>query len=186
MARLLKRKRHFVMIDKAVYSSLAWRTLPDPAMRLWIDLRTLYTGGNNGLITPTFASLRPLGWTSKSKSERALAELIGRGFLRYTRKTGRNVYHRASRVAFTDLSTVKNDDEGLVGIAPTNDFLTWQPPAKPRFTFPAKRGATAPLEGDEPPREKGNDEAEPPREKGNGKSARKPRLALVSGETAAS
>lgn len=168
-----KRKRgarRFLQIDSTVYGSAAWRALPDAALRLWVDLRTVNNGHNNGRIAPTFATLRPLGWTSKSKHERALAVLVEHGFLRYTRKTGPNAFHRAALVRFTDIPCPHDEREGVDGCGPTCEFAQWREPESPRFAFPSRRGGTAPPEGEQPPLQKGNASPEPPLQKGNAKT----------------
>jgi len=167
-----KRKRgsrRFVQIDASVYQSAAWRALPDAALRLWVDLRALHNGHNNGRLAPTFATLRPLGWTSKDKLARALAALVEYGFLRYTRKTGPNAYHRAALVRFTDLACPGDEREGIDGCGPTCEFAQWRDTAAPRFAFPVRRGGTAPPDGEQPPRQTGNGSPEPPRQTGNAK-----------------
>jgi len=167
-----KRKRgsrRFVQIDSTVYQSAAWRALPDAALRLWLDLRTLHNGHNNGRLAPTFATLRPLGWTSKDKLARALAALVEYGFLRYTRKTGPNAYHRAALVRFTDLACPGDEARGIDGCGETREFAQWRAPESPRFAFPVRRGGTAPPDGEQPPRQTGNGSPEPPRQTGNAK-----------------
>lgn len=171
MTKRKRSSRRFLMIDAGVYQSAAWRTLPDAALRLWIDLRTLNNGHNNGRIVSTFATLRSLGWNSKDKLGRALATLVERGFLAYTRRSGPNAFHRAALVRFTDLPCPHDERNGIDGCGPTNEFLRWRAPdPKSRSTFPVGRGGTAPPDGEQPDRGTGNGTAEPPRQTGNGNS----------------
>jgi hypothetical protein len=155
MARRRAAKRKFLMIPETVYRSPAWRTLPHAALRLWIDLRTLYSGHNNGKIAPTFAVMQTLGWNSKDSLQTSLRTLLERGFLAYTRKAGPNVFHRASLVRFTDLACPHDEGAGISGCQPSNEFLVWQRPAPNRRRFsavprwagrkrPGRRGTTAP------------------------------------------
>lgn len=137
----------WVRIDERIHTSPAWRTLSGSAVKMWVTLRGRLDGHNNGKLAPTFATLRPLGWTSNGPRVRALAELIERGFLAYTRRCGPNVFHRASLVRFTDIPTPADEADGIVGHGPTDDFLRWQPePTKPRFASSVPRT----LKGSEP------------------------------------
>lgn len=174
MSRRKRSRTPFVLLCEEIYKSAAWRALPDSAVRLWIDLRTKNTGSNNGKITPTISTMRALGWVSKSKLSRALALLVEHGFIRYTRKSSPNAFHRASRIRFTDIPMPGDEREGLDGCGPTWDFLKWTAPksdtSSRRFALPARRGGTAPAEGAQPPPQKGNGGPKPPPQKGNAKT----------------
>lgn len=140
------RSPRWVRIDERVYSSPAWRSLSGPATRLWIDLRTFLNGFNNGKIVATRTALLDRGWSSNDVRDRALNELVVRGFLRYTRKCGRNTFHRASWLRFTDIPCPADEANGIAGTGPTDEYLRWQEPPKatsstkaPRLTYPARR-----------------------------------------------
>jgi hypothetical protein len=120
-------RAHYVSIDEHVYNSVAFRTLPGGALKLWIDLRTAYRGFNNGLLMATRSVLARRGWNSNDKLTRATHELLRRGLIRYTRRCGQNVFHRASLFAFTDVPTVSDNKFGISGRAATNEYLHWQP-----------------------------------------------------------
>src|SRR6185437_97266 len=89
------KKNRFIQITDTVYDSLAFKTLPAPAAKLWVDLRTQYKGFNNGRIVATLSRLRTRGWNSNDTLQRARDELVRRGLLRYTRRCGPNVFQRA-------------------------------------------------------------------------------------------
>jgi hypothetical protein len=186
------RTRRFIAITEEVFTSPSWRALPLPALRLWLVLRSLYNGSNNGKITPTYVAMRRAGWTSKDTLGRALTALVDHGFIRYTRKAGKNCFHRASLIAFTDLDTPRDDEEGIAGCQATNAFLAWQPaaaapkrkppPRKPKNAIPVPRGGTAPADGEQPPRPTGNGGPEPTRPTGNVEMPGNPSGARVSGD----
>jgi hypothetical protein len=121
----LPNQERFLRIRAGVYQSEAFRTLPDPALKLWIDLRTQFYGHNNGQLIVTLRTLAPRGWKSNSKLQRARDELLRRGLIRRTKYCGPNVFHRASRYAFTDEHTAANDELGIAGTAPSHDYLRW-------------------------------------------------------------
>ena len=171
MSKRKRGSRRFLMIDEAVYRSVAWRTLPDGALRLWIDLRTLNNGHNNGRIAPTIATLRPLGWRSKRKLAASLAALVERRLLAYTRRSGPNAFHRAALVRFTDIPCPHAEREGIDGAGATCEFLQWRAPdPKPRFASPRNGGGTAPESGAQPPPKRGNGTSKLTPNRGNAKT----------------
>jgi hypothetical protein len=128
----LLKKRRYVSIDDAVFNSVAFKTLPAQAAKLWLDLRTQFNGRNNGRIVATLSKLRQRGWNSNDTLKRARDELVRRGLLRYTRRCGPNVFHRASMLAFTDLPIPDNEEEGVGASGATHDYKKWQPEPKPK------------------------------------------------------
>jgi len=190
-----RKRERYISIGAAVYQSPAFRTLPLSALRVWLSLRQLHNGSNNGLLCPTFSLMKRVGWRSKGELERGLATLIDRGLLRYTRKAGPNVFKRASCVAFTDIVTPHNEGESITGCGPSNEFLAWVAPAEParkppqrapsspgndwkKSAIPRYEGVTALAMGASPPSPSGNTVPKKPSLSGHGKSAAKPRPAL--------
>jgi len=117
----------YIKIDDTLYNSVAFKTLSVPALKLWLDLRTQFNGSNNGTLVATLSRLRHRAWTSNSTLTRALRELVERGLLRYTRRSGRNVFHRASMFAFTDLPVPDNERHGIASSNATHDYVEWVP-----------------------------------------------------------
>ncbi|MDQ2946666.1 MAG: hypothetical protein M3Y27_12095 [Acidobacteriota bacterium] len=63
-------------------------------------------------------------WNSPAKLIRAREALLDRGLIKYTRKAGRNKFHKASLFAFTDLDVQRNDAFGIPGSQATQDYLS--------------------------------------------------------------
>lgn len=154
MAKKAKSHERFLRITAGVYDSEAFRTLPGGALKLWLDVRTQFFGDNNGRLVITLSRLARRGWNSNSKLRRARDELIARGLIRCTKYCGRNVFHRASMYAFTDLDIARNDEQGVAGGAPSREYLAWtaaicaHPQKVSNGTL--KRCDTTPAEGERP------------------------------------
>jgi hypothetical protein len=151
-----QRGGRYLKIDDTVYNSVAFRTLPDSALKLWIDLRTLYNGSNNGVLAVTARALERRGWNSNSKLHRARSELLARGLLKRTKHCGPNVFHRASLYAFTDVPVAANQEHAIRGSSATLEFLSWLPSAKHDVLQKAPNGtfcgtATGPSAGERHP-----------------------------------
>lgn len=144
----MRAKPRFIHIPEMVYDSIAFRSLPDAAARLFLDLRTQYTGGNNGRLRLTLSVLQKRGWTSKSKLERARDELLQRGLIRYTKKCGANIFHHASLFAFCDISVAPSERDHIEACAPTHAYLNFCVPPQKGQNGPCRRGSAAPAEGE--------------------------------------
>jgi hypothetical protein len=138
-------RTRFLAVDETIYNSLAWRTLPGSAAKLWLDLKLQYRGNNNGQIIATMSVLEKRGWKSKAKLARALETLIERGFLVCTRKARPNVYHIASMYGFTDKDVAANAELDIAGSRPTHAYLNWVPATEK--TAPLNRGRNGPSFG---------------------------------------
>lgn len=117
--------QRYVQIVETVYKSEAFRTIPGAALKLWIDLRTQYNGGNNGRLLITPRTLASRGWNSVSKLMRARDELLSRGLILRTKYCGPNSFHKASLFAFTDVAVASNEAEGIAGMSASHDYLAW-------------------------------------------------------------
>lgn len=119
----------YIRITETVFESVAFRTLPGSAAKLWLDLRAQFYGSNNGqlMLTPKVVERR--GWNSPVKLIRARDILLERGLIKYVRKCSPNQFHRASLFAFTDLEIQRSDANSIPGSQPTHDYVLWTPPA---------------------------------------------------------
>jgi hypothetical protein len=129
--------KRYILITDTVYNSIAFRTLPGGALKLWMDMRTQFRGSNNGSIMVTLRVLQHRGWNSSSKLVRAMHELLERGLIAYTRHARKNAKHQASLFAFTDIDTAANARDGVVGAKATHEYLKWLQPAKSEAPFSA-------------------------------------------------
>src|SRR5437867_11636545 len=105
MSKRSAQQEHWVQIKRTVYNSVAFRTLPPSALKLWIDLRTQFRGNNNGNINAAMSVLVHRGWTSTQTLHRALPELLERGLIARTRQGKPGPYRVCSLFRFTDLAT---------------------------------------------------------------------------------
>jgi DNA-binding transcriptional MocR family regulator len=98
--------------------SPAFRSLSGSALKVFIEVRTRFHGGNNGDLSLSMDEAAQLLGIGKATAQRAFAELEAKGFLKMTRKgqwIGR-------------LATIwRTTDKGCKGELPTNDWKAWQP-----------------------------------------------------------
>ena len=154
-----KRDASHVRLYRCVLESEAYRSLPDSARSLYVDLRANLTGNNNGWLTCTLSVLHRWGWNSNDKLLRALQNLLDRGLLVRTKKCPPNVRHEASRYAFTDIPICAHPAHGIAGKQETHAYREWKY-EKPEISDirqtvkngTASRTATAPSHGEHPPK----------------------------------
>jgi hypothetical protein len=141
MVKKLPSERYF-KVTALVFESVAFRTLPPSALKLWVDLRSRYNGSNNGNISAALSTLRPRGWRSPETLTRALWELLHRGLLRRTREGKPGPFRLCALYAFTDLPTARNDRLSIDGAQPTLEFAHWVPG---RSYAPASKARKLPM-----------------------------------------
>ena len=118
-------RRRYLRIDDQVYNSEAFRTLPPSAAKLWVDMRTQFSGSNNGAISAAMSLLVHRGWVSNDTLHRALGELLDRGLLACTRKGKPGPFQVASLFRFTDLVCAKNEAKFVDGRDASHEYRTW-------------------------------------------------------------
>jgi len=97
----------------------AFRSLSGAALKVFLEVRARFNGGNNGELSLSLDEAARLLGIGKGTAQRAFAELQEKGFLRMTRK-GQWYGRRAT--------TWRTTDKGCNGDLPTNDWKRWQPP----------------------------------------------------------
>ncbi len=108
----------FVPIGYRMAHSAAWRSLGGPAVKVWVELRSRYHGGNNGKLSLSQDEAARLLDLGKATVVRALDELIEKGFIEL-KKRGNWYGRKASEYAVTD--------RGCQGLHATNAWLRWKP-----------------------------------------------------------
>lgn len=88
----------FAAFPYEVLQSRQLVALSAPAIKLLIDFMSQYRGGNNGDFCAAWSTMEARGWRSRDTLAKALAELIGGGFVQQTRQGGR---HAPSLYAIT-------------------------------------------------------------------------------------
>jgi hypothetical protein len=79
-----KRGGQFVPISYDMAVSIAWLSLSGAAIKVYVELRRLYNGGNNGELSLSLDEAARLLHLDKATVARALAELGAKGFIRMT------------------------------------------------------------------------------------------------------
>ncbi len=118
-----KRGMQFVPIPYDMARSTAWRSLGGSAVKVYVELRRRYNGGNNGDLSLSLDEAARLLGIGKSTAHRAFTELELKGFLRLT-KRGRWYGRMASTYAVTDRPHGRQP--------PSNDWRNWRPPSAPK------------------------------------------------------
>ena len=98
--------------------SRAWRSLSGNAVKVYVELRSRYNGGNNGDLSLSLDEGARLLGIGKATVQRSFAELDEKGFIRMTQRGG-----FPQRLATTWALT----DEPTPGAPATHDYRNWSP-----------------------------------------------------------
>ena len=110
----------FTSLPHTLTESEAFRTLPGSALKIYIELRRRFRGGNNGNLHVSLEEAKRLLRMGKATALRGFRELESRGLIVKTRAG--NWYRRlAARWRLTDKSYP-------IGTPPTNEWRQWQNP----------------------------------------------------------
>jgi hypothetical protein len=144
----------YVNLPYELLNSEAWRTLSGPAIKVFLELRTRFNGGNNGKLHLSLQEAADLLGLGKATVQRAFDDLKERGLVVCT-KRGQWYGRRASEWAVFD--------KAVDGGPPSYAWKQWRPPGPPRpsvlkWTQKTKRGfradpsggATGPIQNPEP------------------------------------
>ncbi len=96
----------------------AWRSLSGPAVKVFLELRSRFNGGNNGRLHLSLDEAKALLGIGKTTAQRAFDELEAKGFVRMN-KRGSWYGRRATQWIVTDCA--------LDGENATCDWKRWQP-----------------------------------------------------------
>jgi hypothetical protein len=112
----------------------AWRALRPASVAVYVCLRALYDGGNNGGLRFSVREAAERAGIDKDTAGRALAQLAAHGFIEVAEPGGysRKVRH-ATLWRLTDLRCDRT------GAAPTNTFQRWRPDPATQSTVPKTR-----------------------------------------------
>lgn len=144
-----KGKSKFIMIEGYVKCSAAWKALTPIERCSYLEVKWRYDGLNNGRIGLGCRELADELNMSRNTADRALDELIGKGFIMKMKPSAFNVKNRA--VTEWRLTEYPCD---VTGELPTKDFMRWQPKNKtqshPRDTQSHPRDTNPPKVPDKP------------------------------------
>jgi predicted DNA-binding transcriptional regulator AlpA len=114
--------RH-VRVYVTLLNSPAWVALGLSSRALFVDLRSMLTGSNNGNLAAPLSVLKHRGWASSATLTSALYELRSLGFLAVTRQGGLRLGTRvASLYRFTDIEVFDQPKVGVLACNPTHDY----------------------------------------------------------------
>lgn len=130
MAKKFKPKdpngRH-IRVYATLLNSHAYRVLSNATKALYIDLRNMLTGTNNGNINATLSILKHKGWKSPATLAKALYELRAMGFIAVTREGGLKMGTRVCTLyRFTDLEVFEQPKVGVQYVKATHDYLKYE------------------------------------------------------------
>jgi hypothetical protein len=83
-----KESGSFLAIPHELLETKKFDSLSTKANKLLLQIARQYKGGNNGDLNATFTDFKAKGWNSKDTFNRALKELIEKGFIFKTRQGG--------------------------------------------------------------------------------------------------
>lgn len=84
-----KERGSWVAMPHAILESPNWASLSPRGAKFLMDLYGQYKGKNNGDLCAAMTIMRKRGWTSNDQLQKALKELLAKGWIIITRKTGR-------------------------------------------------------------------------------------------------
>jgi DNA-binding MarR family transcriptional regulator len=149
MKKLQGKQERWVKIYHRILSSPSFTELSYSASRLYLDLRMLLSGTNNGNICATLSTLRHRGWSSPTTLAKNLRQLEAVGLIAKTRRTTgvENGSKMCNLYRFTDEPCYEWPALGIPMKQPTNDFERFRSRAEARAalkaaTPPKKKVAT--------------------------------------------
>ena len=111
-----KKRGQFVPIPYVMAHSPAWRSLKGNAVKVYIELRSRFHGGNNGDLSLSYREAQTLLGIGRSSAARAFEELQLKGFIQKTSQ-GRWYGRKAA--------TYRVTDKPCDGHPATNDWMNW-------------------------------------------------------------
>ena len=121
------KKRSFVMLERYMIASAAWRSLSGEAIAAFVELSNRYNGTNNGRLHLSSRELAVIRRYSRVTGTRAMSELLRKGFIEMVKASGFNVKDRRRQAAEYRLTMHHCD---VTRAPPSKAFMQWQPPEK--------------------------------------------------------
>jgi len=113
------KQEQYLTLSYPMLRSDAWRSLSGAAVKVWLELRTRYHGGNNGKLALSLDQGAKLLGLGKATVKRALEELEKKGFVVRTKRG--QWYGRQA-------SLYRTTDKGADGALPTYAWKHWRAP----------------------------------------------------------
>lgn len=118
-----KREGQYFGLSYSMAHSAAFRSLSGGALKVLVELRCRFNGGNNGKVFLSYQEAAVVLGMSKSTVARAFSELREKGFIKQARP-GHFYGRRAAEWILTDC---KHE-----GHPPTRDWQAWRPQRQPK------------------------------------------------------
>lgn len=118
----------FLLLPHAILDSTNFASLHPRAIKLLLNLARQYNGHNNGDLCAAMTLMKKCGWSSNDQLQKAKKELLEKGWIIITRKTG-----RLNKIAYLYAITFQAIDEcgGKLDCKPTaaapGDWKKWHP-----------------------------------------------------------
>ena len=109
-----RKRRSFVMLERYMIMSTAWRSLSGEAIAAFVELSNRYNGTNNGSLHLSTRELALIRNCSQRTAAGAMSELVRKGFVEVVKPSGFNVKDRRRQPLRRDQSTPV---EGLHALA---------------------------------------------------------------------
>jgi hypothetical protein len=122
-----RKRRSFVMLERYMIMSTAWRSLSGEAIAAFVELSNRYNGTNNGSLHLSTRELALIRNCSQRTAAGALSELARKGFVEAVKPSGFNVKDRRRQAAEYRLTMHHCD---VTRAPPSKAFMRWQPEEK--------------------------------------------------------
>jgi hypothetical protein len=137
-----RRSSRFLMLEHFLLKSSAWQSLPAVPRAAYIEIAQRYSPGNNGRIAVSGRMLATALSVSRQTANRALSDLVERGFIEPMKAGAFNIKSGERRATEWRLTSYKCD---VTGAVPSRNFMRWHA-GKIHLTDPP-RGQTGPATG---------------------------------------
>ena len=112
------------MLERYMITSPAWRSLSGEAIAAFIELSYRYNGLNNGTLHLSARELAQIRNHSRQAAQRAMSELVRKGFVEVAKPSGFSVKDRRRQAAEYRLTMFHCD---ATRQPPSKAFMHWQP-----------------------------------------------------------
>lgn len=114
----------FFQVPRLMIQSQAFRTLDAASKVVLFEMMNAFTGFNNGFISMSHRQIADASGLSRATADKAVKELIARGFIIRTWK-GRRIDHTKKVASQWEVTCyIKTDADNRIQ-KPSNDFLRW-------------------------------------------------------------
>lgn len=136
-------KRDFVMLERYLLRSVAWRSLDPVARAAYIEFGHRYNGSNNGAIALSMRDLAEALGVGKDTANKAVNNLLDRGFIARMKQ---GYFSLKSRHCSEYRLTAEKCD--VTNSLPSKDFTRWVPKVQNTVRLQGPNGTATGTEGE--------------------------------------